>query len=455
MPRCLSLPAAFLIALAAGTALSAFIVPRSAFAAIPATAPTSQAALDPARLPALIQRLGNPDFAQREAAQKELDQATWRDLDILQSAADATTDPEIKARLSARIAGISENLAFNPSPISLELKNASLREVADALGKALHVKFEVRDGFAPGLEPRFTLSAKDQSFWEVFCALSRQRSILLDASTTPWLLEIQDSAWRAKVPFGPLLVIPTDITRQRKVLLPDQLQPETTTLHCTFILDPRVIVLKWGEPRFTEIRDDLGNDLAPPLDLRANANGGENLLDAMEAFHGHVMSPDIALKTADKRGTRIVSAKGSVHYVVQAAEDHIDIPDADTKAGQTFEIAGNTVKLESLGLQPDHNSVNFNIQLVRATALPANMDNNGPTAVQRRVNITVTDATGQEICVGTIQGSMRIRYTPITPPLKLHLSVPTKTKDLVIPFELKDLLSAAVSKCSKSGGLKM
>ena len=405
----------------------------------PATAPISQ--LAPASWPALIQRLGNPDFAQRDAAQKELDQATWRDLDLLQKAADTATDPEIKVRLSVRIAAISEDLALNPSPISVELKNASLREVADALGKAVHVKFEVRDGFAPGLEPKFTLSAKDQSLWEVFCELSRQdqRSIILDASATPWILMIQDSAWRAKAPFGPLLVVPTDITRQRKVLLPDQLQPESTTLHCTFILDPRVIVLKWGEPRFTEIRDDVGNDLAPPLDLRANANGGENLLDAMEAFHGHVMSPDIALKTADKRGTRIVSAKGSVHYVVQAAEDHLDIADADTKAGQTFEIAGNTVKLESLGLQPDHNSVKFNIQLVRAMALLANMDNNGPTAVQRRVNITVTDATGQEICVGTIQGSMRIRYTPITPPIKLHLSVTTKTKDLVIPFELKDL----------------
>jgi hypothetical protein len=247
MLRCHFLTAAFLLALAT-------TAPANPPAA-PATVPTSQSAPDPARLPALIQRLGNADFAQREAAQKELDQATWRDLDLLQKAADATTDPEIKARLAARIAAISEDLAVNPSPISLELKNASLREVADALGKAVHVKFEVRDGFAPGLEPRFTLSAKDQSFWEVFCELSRQRSIVLDAHSTPWILMIQDSGWRAKVPFGPLLVIPTDITRQRKVLLPDQLQPETMTLHCTFILDPRVVVLKFGRPHFTEIRD--------------------------------------------------------------------------------------------------------------------------------------------------------------------------------------------------------
>jgi hypothetical protein len=223
-------------------------------------------------------------------------------------------------------------------------------------------------------------------------------------------------------------------------LLPDQLQPETTILRCTFILDPRVIVLKWGEPRFTEIRDDLGNDLAPPLDLRANAKGGENLLDAMEAFHGHVMSPDIALKTADKRGTRIVSAKGSVHYLVQTAAERMEIADAETKVGQTFEIAGNTVKLDSLNLRPDRSSVNFNMQLARPAPQPANIDANmGPPAGRPRVNVTVTDATGQEICVGAIQGSMRIRYTPITPPLKLHLSVPTKTKDLVIPFELKDL----------------
>jgi hypothetical protein len=57
MPRRLFPPAEFLLALAACAALSAFIVPRSAYAAAPATAPTSQAAPDPARLPALIQRL--------------------------------------------------------------------------------------------------------------------------------------------------------------------------------------------------------------------------------------------------------------------------------------------------------------------------------------------------------------------------------------------------------------
>jgi hypothetical protein len=50
------------LALAACAAFSVFIVPRSAFAAArPAAAPTSPP--DPARLPALIQRLGNSAFA--------------------------------------------------------------------------------------------------------------------------------------------------------------------------------------------------------------------------------------------------------------------------------------------------------------------------------------------------------------------------------------------------------
>jgi hypothetical protein len=180
------------------------------------------------------------------------------------------------------------------------------------------------------------------------------------------------------------------------------------------------------------------------LDFRSNAETAEFMVDAM-AGPGDAISGDFPLKTTEKKGTRIVSAKGAVHYLVQTAAERREIADAETKAGQTFDIAGTTVKLDRLEVRPDHSSVNFNMSLIHSTPptpAPANVDAavNGPPAGQPRVIVTVTDATGREICAGTIQGSMRMSNdTPITPPLKLRLSVPTKTKDLVIPFELKDL----------------
>ena len=404
----------------------------------PASAP-----IDPTRWPALIQQLGAEDFAQRQAAQKELDQTTWRQLAALQKFADAAIDPEIKARLTARLAALQEDIAANPPPISVNFKDATLTEVADTLSKALGIKLHIN---GVGANVRYTLSATDKPFWEVFLALSRQYGLSLQDMGGQLCLMTQGSqGWRTGLIAGPVAIIPQAITRQRTAALQNapgtELGAENMSLYCTALIDPRVRIVKYAPLVFTEIIDDAGNTLLRRSDTPvANAD----LIDAS----GRSILPQAAyasLQIPKKAGTRIVSAKGFIQLLVQIGEEYVEIADLEKKNGQSFDVAGRTVRVSHFLVQgtPKNSSINLNMDLVSTPPNPAaNLNPNGMNAATAATGVTATliDADGKSVFTTTIRGSSSASVSgSYTAPFKIRLSVLTKTKDITIPFELKDL----------------
>ncbi len=130
-----------------------------AFSAVPETdrPPTTAPASAPTDDPTMVhwkevaQKLASEKFNVREAAQKELDQATYRVRGILAELEKHSTDLEAKSRLVVQIASIDEKMATDPPPISLEVKDATLAEVCDALSRATGVTIEAwpNGGFPP------------------------------------------------------------------------------------------------------------------------------------------------------------------------------------------------------------------------------------------------------------------------------------------------------------------
>ena len=398
---------------------------------------------DDARWLAILQRLGSPDFAHRQAAQKELDQATWRDLDLLKKSAAAATDPEIKARLSTYLAVLTEDLAVNPPPISLDLKSATVWNVAETLGNVLHKKIDVWPSNVPTsgeTSATFALSAKNQPFWEVFFALSRQHPLKIRQPDYKDFqrqqLTVDRWGYPAPVFAGPLVVIPRALVRTRIAALqrdtPDQLQPETLVLGCTFALDPRVRIMQRGPAQFSEIRDDLGNDLALP-------EAGQNVGDPEPSVMGTLGDYwSFRLKTTARRDARIVTAKGAIRYLVQTGVEHLDIADVETRMGQTIDIAGYGVKVALVDVSPTRDRVRLDLEVVRNPAQPPRFEYDGdPKGV---VYVTLIDATGRETLLDPIYGVSKRAGSviPFSAPLKMHLTVVTKTKDVAFPFELKD-----------------
>jgi hypothetical protein len=388
----------------------------------PASRPT------PARWQNLLQRLGDADFATRDAAQKELDQVTSHDLDALRSLLQSASDPEVKARLAGRVAAIDENLAINPPGLTLKFKDANIKVLAEQLTKATGVQFgifSVNESLPPGT---FSLSVQEKPFWEVFLDLSRQQGLaMMDRGSTVQLYSQFQSGpgWRHGFVDGPLAVFPENITRQRGVFLQalpgPQLADEWMAFYCAVVADPRLHVLKYSQPVFTSIVDDAGNNLLIP----EGVNGAWE--DA--AGRGFIcLTAQAHLKIPEKRGTRIVSAKGSVRLLLQTAEEHVDVPEADRKQGQSFKIGGTTVKITRIGTQNDN------------TDMELSYDRYIERGSEPIITGILSDAAGKTIVTGFLPRVGSVRVSGAFPtPFQLRLSVPSKTKEITYSFDLKDL----------------
>ena len=80
-------------------------------------------------LPGIVRRLASRDYAIREAAQSELERFTVPDLDLLRMTELKEADPEVKARLKAKITSLEVYAALHPKPLSVDLKNATTEEL--------------------------------------------------------------------------------------------------------------------------------------------------------------------------------------------------------------------------------------------------------------------------------------------------------------------------------------
>jgi len=127
MPRRLYLPAAFLLALGAAAPPNP--------PATPANAPISQPAS--ARWAALIQRLGSPDFAQREAAQNELARIPTDQFDMLCQLAARQGDEEVKVRLRTRINEMAGEIARHKPESPLRVEGHIRGRLVDETGKPI------------------------------------------------------------------------------------------------------------------------------------------------------------------------------------------------------------------------------------------------------------------------------------------------------------------------------
>ena len=69
---------------------------------------------------------------------------------------------------------MEDQLAVDPPAISLSVKDATLGELAKALSEATGTALPCwpTDQFAGPRRERFTLEAKEQPYWDVFCKLS-------------------------------------------------------------------------------------------------------------------------------------------------------------------------------------------------------------------------------------------------------------------------------------------
>jgi hypothetical protein len=398
-----------------------------------ATAPAAmESAIDP-HWREVLKGLGSAEHSEREAAKKELDRASYRDRETLVRLADGVTDAEIKGRIMSRVDAIDEEVALNPPPITLEMKNALLGDVALELGKQLGAKMEAWPDSRFGPRDKwYTLTAKDTPFWEVFMALSKQHGIHLQGYNGFQMNQQEPGLPNGKI-FGGMAVFPLSITRSKASNLQEregnQVGGEMLNFGWLVAIDPRIKCQQASQPEMTEVTDDAGNVLYK--------RNGENRSGYWGGNSPCVWQSNTTLAIPEKIGKKIVSAKGELKLVAIVKSEKLVVSDVEKKRGKSVQVGGQTIVINQFDV--GENQINFNVTRKQG-AVGRIMAGLG-SGDQGSVQMTFIDSAGRQLWTTTLQGSSGggVGVNAVTPPVKIEFSVATKTKKVTLPFELKDL----------------
>jgi hypothetical protein len=128
----------------------------------------------------ILPGLSSNDFSVRQAAQAQLNAIGPDQVGALRQAAGKATDSELNARLLSRVQAMEVYVATHPVPLTLDLRDATL----DAVVQALHGKLpnqSLHAGRVANPPKLFTLPLAKGSFWELLLALDAQHPLEIDA----------------------------------------------------------------------------------------------------------------------------------------------------------------------------------------------------------------------------------------------------------------------------------
>jgi hypothetical protein len=404
-------------------------------ARVAASAPAAPAAAQPATVPAedlarwqpIVAKLASEDFAQRQQAQKELDKARMKDRPTLKALAEAATDAEVKARLLKRYEDIEEEAATNPPPISIDVKDAPLSTVVDALNKEMGVHFSSYNN-GNGL---YTLKAVDEPFWDVFMKLSQQSELMIQPYQGLQIMQSRPGI-RVGQRSGPFLFIPQNVSYQQSVDLQrdagQQVQPPTLSFTWAVAIDPRMKVASYSPDSLVSVVDDTGTEM-----LKQRINGGIN---RMMTSRGQMMFNQSVALEPTSGAKKIASAKGVLHLTLVTVEQKLEIADMEKQGRTPITIGGRTLTITRFQVQ--NGSVSMDATLAQTPA--ANRANGLDPLANSGVGLTLIDHEDRTVYTTTIMGGFGGGFGgQYKTPIRAVLTVPMKVKPVDVPFEFKDL----------------
>ncbi|HEX8202895.1 MAG TPA: hypothetical protein VF590_20635 [Isosphaeraceae bacterium] len=301
---------------------------------------------DPA---ALVDRLGSPRFAEREAAAASLERLGRRALPSLHAALEAK-DPEVKTRAEVLAVKIERDLMVRPTTLTLDFRDRPLEEVVQALTD--------RSGIVVALQPdnpvfwqnrRITLRQPEAvSFWTAIDRLCQAAGLSYSPTSAPGpggrRLVLQ--AGTGNGPFGPT----AESGPFRITLLQFEHQrtlgfaaPEATpTVNVQFsasllvVAEPRLIISQNGPVKLLEAVDDRGQSLLQPSSpgpaiQRFSGYSGYNY-----SSNPSSLQLQVPLKLPEAPGRSVRVLRGSIPLAVSAPRPNPLLIPLAGAAGKTF-----------------------------------------------------------------------------------------------------------------------
>ena len=277
------------------------------------SAPAGRADLAP-RVAALIDQLGSPDFAAREAAQRELltigepaaaalrRARRYPDAEIVQRAEHILATLQ-RRRAQHRLAGATCSGAFVKQPVSKVL-SAVCRDTGNTFWLPDEAWADGRE------EPVVTLELDKTPFWEAVDAVCQRANVKPGLHNRQRALSVRAASY-ARVPTA--YAGPFRVTCHRIVLNRDLEEPGSTMLlRLVVAWEPRLAPIQLAvDRRPDQATDDLGHDLVPPdAEGQVRCPVGDSTSIAQRV--------DLRLVAPPRRATSVRTLRGSFSVVVPA-----------------------------------------------------------------------------------------------------------------------------------------
>jgi hypothetical protein len=349
--------------------------------------------------------------------------------------------PAGNGTVSPAIPNVDEQWALAPPPISVDVRNATLSQLQDALAQSLGMKSSPssRPGGARELanSDHFTLQVKQRPFWEVFKALNEQHPITFAVQYGMLRLTSDSDEYHTNRGFrggtlgglqamygqGAFVAFLLEAARPNPADRAAGAAVEPALrIDYGIAADPRVHVLRIFFPPPLAILDDKGNNFA---DL--NAAGMRGFVGTNGNIWGRPPSP-LNLDIQPGMTAKIVFIKGEAHFIVQTEEEKVVLD--NKQVGEPIKIGGGVVQVDEFTVTGT--SLRFRLSAPQQ---------GGPIWP---ISVVLLDSADEFIWGRSLTAGAQLTgpagFSPQhTSPLKVQLTAPGKTKEIMVPYELKDI----------------
>jgi hypothetical protein len=391
---------------------------------------SSPTSVDPTEL---VDRLGAPRYAERQAATEALERLGRHALPALR-AARGERDPEVRSRVAALVTRIEGALLTQPSTVQLNFDDAPLHQVLKSFSDQSGIRLTLQPENGPQFRARkVTLHESEPlPFWKALDRLcdaarlqynsiphgvsgGRDPSFLLfdgqnrpsapTFDTGPFRVSVIGLHYQRDITFQPPLAgrpalpaAPGQAKGQEAAANPGGFTTqkiEQCYAQLQVVGEPRLTLAMSGALKITEAIDDKGQSLLPPI---AN-NGVINRSAGYFGFANSFIQGQALLARPTVPGTTIRVLRGVIPVSVSTRKPSpLNVPLRDSK-GKTFQNDDASVVIHDVRLLPNTRQTSIDVtirQLGDAAPVPANeVMYNRPDTHQQQVE--VVDAQGRVV----------------------------------------------------------
>jgi hypothetical protein len=400
----------------------------------------------------LVNELGDDRWKVRQKAQDTLVQLGPDVLPRLVTAAQTTQDEEVRSRAEAAISRIEDARATGTSLITLHVRGGSPKDVFAEISRQAGADLRPSPATLWDAKPwpAVDLDFDRKPFWlvmrevcDLFGVSPKSNGNERDVEIVERVSSNNSKPWGTSptVVNGPFMVSATYINRSHYA---DLNQPNNVRRNASVQLlvyaEPKLRVLQGTyNARIDEALDEAGNSLVPP--------GVSH--DGLQPNSNWVMNLNCSLTPTEQTGNRIARLKGAGRFLVQTRSETAEVVDVLNARNVSRTVGGKRFTLKEVRKNGE-SSYQATITLYRAGWNLAEWNYMYPYS-----NFRMVDAAGRSLARVTASGqgggqdqtdvTIQFQRSSLAggeasgEPVKLVWEVATETREVVVPFEFKDL----------------